>query len=161
VRRRAAPIQERVLFHNTGPNQLPGLIVMELDDHAAEPDMDRHFERVVVLVNANDTTQTFGNGFINDQVFALHPIQQGSADSVVRGSSYDPASGAFTVPGRTTAVFVTYDEPEDMIADLIDDVDDLIAAGVLNDGQGNALTVKLEQALSQLAAGKRNRRSTP
>ncbi|WP_245641922.1 pullulanase-type alpha-1,6-glucosidase [Nonomuraea candida] len=37
---------------------------------------------------------------------ALHPVQAGSADPVVRTSSFDPATGALTVPARTVAVFV-------------------------------------------------------
>ncbi|MCA9981674.1 MAG: DUF3372 domain-containing protein, partial [Anaerolineales bacterium] len=38
--------------------------------------------------------------------FVLHPVQQASVDAVVQTASY--AEGAFTVPARTTAVFVTY-----------------------------------------------------
>jgi hypothetical protein len=34
----------------------------------------------------------------------LHPVQQGSSDPVVRGASF--RSGSFTVPGRSTVVFV-------------------------------------------------------
>jgi hypothetical protein len=36
----------------------------------------------------------------------LHPILVNSADELVRTSTYDSASATFTVPGRTTAVFV-------------------------------------------------------
>ncbi len=58
------------------------------------------------------------------------------------------------VPGRTTAVFVLYEAPDDLIGDLIDQIEDLVDQGVLNKGQGNALTSKLEGALKDLAKGK-------
>jgi hypothetical protein len=37
---------------------------------------------------------------------ALHPVLAGSADPVVRQAGFDPATGAFTVPARTVAVYV-------------------------------------------------------
>ena len=37
---------------------------------------------------------------------ALHPVQTGSGDDVVKRSAFDPASGTLTVPARTVAVFV-------------------------------------------------------
>ena len=43
--------------------------------------------------------------------FTLHPIQAASADPVVQTTSFDPVTGAFTVPGRTTAVFVLDEIP--------------------------------------------------
>jgi len=36
----------------------------------------------------------------------LHPVQAGSEDPIVATSTYDTATGTFTVPPRTTAVFV-------------------------------------------------------
>ena len=38
--------------------------------------------------------------------YALHPVQAGGGDPVVRGASYDGASGTFRVPARTVAVFI-------------------------------------------------------
>jgi hypothetical protein len=38
--------------------------------------------------------------------YRLHRVQAHSGDPVVRRSSYRAASGAFTVPARTVAVFV-------------------------------------------------------
>ncbi|MEU5425453.1 alpha-1,6-glucosidase domain-containing protein [Streptomyces olivoreticuli] len=37
--------------------------------------------------------------------YTLHPVQAGGADPVVKSASYDRGSGAFSVPGRTVAVF--------------------------------------------------------
>jgi hypothetical protein len=36
----------------------------------------------------------------------LHPVQQGSADPVVRTARFDRRTGTFTLPARPTAVFV-------------------------------------------------------
>ena len=44
--------------------------------------------------------------------------------------------------------------PESLLEGLIDDVADLVSDRVLNRGQGNSLTVKLEHALARLADGR-------
>jgi Domain of unknown function (DUF3372) len=36
----------------------------------------------------------------------LHPVLAASADVVVQGAVFDNATGTFTVPGRTAAVFM-------------------------------------------------------
>ncbi len=40
------------------------------------------------------------------QRLRLHPLQWVSVDQVVRGAQFEGATGSFTVPGRTAAVFV-------------------------------------------------------
>ncbi len=102
--RTAWEIQARVAFHNTGPNQLPGLIVMTLSDRAG-PDLDPNAELIVVLINANDEAQTFDSP-LEGRRLVLHPVQQNSVDPIVKTATFDPGSGVFTVPGRTTAVWV-------------------------------------------------------
>ena len=99
-------VQERVTFPTGGPNQTPGVIVMAIDDRAGR-DLDPRSEGVVVVFNASDedTTQTVES--LAGGRYALHPVQAAGGDPVVRGSSYEAASGAFTVPARTVAVFVT------------------------------------------------------
>ena len=95
----------RLKFYNTGPDQLPGLIVMALDNtgdgRLADP-----YDRIVVLFNASPDSQTYASAAFVGADFKLHPIQQASSDPVVRTAGYDAAAGGFTVPGRTTAVFV-------------------------------------------------------
>jgi Ca2+-binding RTX toxin-like protein len=39
-------------------------------------------------------------------LFWLHPVQMSSTDEVVQLASFDPGTGTFAVPARTTAVFV-------------------------------------------------------
>ncbi len=101
----ATLIQERLAFHNTGPSQLPGLIVMSLSDLVGT-DLDPNHELVVVLINANDEAQTFTEADLIDLELELHPVQQTSVDPVVKTSTFDPITGEFEIPARTTAVFV-------------------------------------------------------
>lgn len=92
----AEAISERLQFHNTGPDQIPGLIVMSISD----PDE----ADVVVLFNGTNEEQAFAIADRADSAMQLHPIQQESADERVRSADFD--GGTFTVPARTTAVFV-------------------------------------------------------
>jgi pullulanase/glycogen debranching enzyme len=149
----AEDIQARLAFLNTGPDQLPGLIVMTLSD-ALDPDIDPGIESIVVLVNANDEAQTFTAAELADKKMVLHPVQQGSVDPVVKTARYDRATGAFSVPARTTVVFVEYERPAVRIAHLIEEIQALVAGGSLTSGQGNSLIAKLESAIQSLAQGK-------
>ena len=101
----AAEVEARVAFHNTGPDQVPGVIIMSIDDTVGE-DLDPDVDRIVVFFNGTNETQTIAVAALEGQPLALHPLQAESADEVVRGASYSRGSGAFTVPARTTAVFV-------------------------------------------------------
>ncbi|HET8642085.1 MAG TPA: pullulanase-type alpha-1,6-glucosidase [Pseudonocardiaceae bacterium] len=99
-------VQQRVGFPTGGPAQAPGVIVMVLDDRAGT-DLDPNAEGIVVVFNASDEATTQTVGALAGARYALHPVQAGGGDPVVKASRYDPAAGAFTVPARTVAVFVT------------------------------------------------------
>ncbi|MEZ9936620.1 type II secretion protein [Vibrio breoganii] len=51
-------ISQRIKFHNTGSNQLPGLIVMSIDDRAPFENLDPQRKRIVVVINARNDIQT-------------------------------------------------------------------------------------------------------
>ena len=102
----ATRIQQRVGFPIGGPDQTAGVITMTLDDRAA-PDLDPRWEGIVVVVNATPVAQTQVVGSVAGSAFQLHPVQAAGADAVVRTATSDPATGTFTVPARTVAVFVT------------------------------------------------------
>jgi pullulanase/glycogen debranching enzyme len=111
-----AEVQERLRFHNTGPTQQPGLIVMTIDDPSATPlttgDLDAAADRLAVLFNPTDEAITYAiESWRGEPSVALHPVLASSVDDVVGTSRFDPATGTFTVPARTTAVFV--DDPDD------------------------------------------------
>jgi hypothetical protein len=42
-----------------------------------------------------------------DAEITLHPVQLASDDSLLQAVSFDSATGSFSVPGRTAAVFVS------------------------------------------------------
>jgi pullulanase/glycogen debranching enzyme len=101
--RTAEAIRKAVSFYNVGPNQVPGLIVERIrnPDRLCFP-----ASQAVVLVNATPQTQTFSDPAFRRQPLQLHPVQALSHDPVVRGSKFQRSTGTFTIPARTTAVFV-------------------------------------------------------
>ncbi len=142
-------IRERVQFHNTGPDQIPGLIAMTVSDTAGE--VDHQVRRVLVVLNASKEAREVA---IPCAAFVLHPVQAASADPVVRGSSYNMGTCTASVPGRTASVFWERRPVDDQLGLLIGEVADLVTAGVLNHGQGRSLIAKLENAQRQLQSGK-------
>ncbi len=106
----ASDIQERVMFHNTGPDQVPGLIVMSISD-LTDVDLDPRRDFIVVLFNATPDAITYTVGEVSGMPLQLHPVLADSYDSVVQTASFDADSGSFTVPAQTTAVFVLAGEP--------------------------------------------------
>jgi pullulanase-type alpha-1,6-glucosidase len=100
--RTAEEIQANLTFLNNGPDQIPGVIVMELVNNtglANEP-----YQRILVIFNARNEVLEFAPEGYGDISMTLHPVQQDSADAVVQTASF--ADGVFSVPAYTTAVFV-------------------------------------------------------
>jgi pullulanase-type alpha-1,6-glucosidase len=91
-------VVERVEFHNTGVDQIPGLVVMSLRGH-------KHI-KIVVLFNASTAAQSFHLPTGHKGQFRLHDVLKKSRDPIVRMSGYDEETQTFHVPARTTAVFV-------------------------------------------------------
>ncbi|XP_050385000.1 pullulanase 1, chloroplastic isoform X1 [Argentina anserina] len=108
--RTANAIQERIRFHNTGPSSVPGLILMSIEDgHEGLPglsQLDPIYSYIVVIVNARPTEVSFTSSSIWARTLQLHPVQVKSNDEIVKRSTYDTGSECFTVPARTTSVFV-------------------------------------------------------
>ena len=113
----AEDVQARLQFLNTGPEQLPGVIVMSLSDVVGD-NLDPTADRLVVIFNASDEPLSFPVAEWAGRPMALHPVFAASADPVVREAAWDEAAGAFSVPARTTAVFVQPEgsEPAEAIA---------------------------------------------
>ncbi len=98
----AEDIHTRLAYHNTGPEQIPGLIVMTLSDGVcAGESLDPNYDGILVIFNADINEHTLDLGL---EGMELHPIQTNGSDEVVRAAT--SVNGAFTVPGLTTAVFV-------------------------------------------------------
>ena len=52
----------------------------------------------------------------------LHPVQADSVDPIVQTAAFDDATGTFTGPGLTTAVFVQLEPdttPPEVVAELV------------------------------------------
>ncbi len=103
----AAEVQANLTFLNTGQSQTPGLIVMKLDDggrnYGGAPNL-------VVFFNASNQAITYTDPVLKDIKLHLHPVQQKSADAIVKQSTFDAKHGTAVIPALTTAVFVT-DQP--------------------------------------------------
>ena len=102
-----AEVQANLSFLNTGRNQIPGLIVMRLDDHGHNYGGAHH---LVVFFNASNAEVVFTNATLAHMHFHLHPVQERSQDLGVRQSVLINQTGAATIPALTTAVFVSDQE---------------------------------------------------
>jgi pullulanase/glycogen debranching enzyme len=98
----AEEVQRRLAFPLAGPSATPGVITMTLDARG----LDREWTSLVVVFNATPEGVTQRLPALVGARVSLHPVLARSADPVVRQSSFDGATGAFTVPARTVAVYV-------------------------------------------------------
>jgi pullulanase len=98
-------VKARVRFHNTGPAQVPGLVVMSIsDEEAGMPDLDPALGVVVIAWNASPMTAAFTSAEFGASVLALHPAQLALAGDPVQGATF--TAGTFSIPPRVAAVFV-------------------------------------------------------
>ncbi len=107
--RTGTDVMNRLAFYNTGPNQLPGLIAMRIDGRNPTPYPGAKFKSVVVLFNVDKVGKTIAIAALQGKNLSLHPVlQRSNADTLARTATYASSSGTFTVPARTTVVFVEY-----------------------------------------------------
>lgn len=103
--RSAQEVQNTLSFSNTGPEQVPGVIVMHLEDVG---DLDSSYESITVVFNGSPNLQRLNVEGLVGKTMQLHPVQRRGTDPLVKFSRAR-TDGTLIVPGRTTAVFV---EPE-------------------------------------------------
>ena len=99
-------IRRRLVFHNPGPDQQPGVIVGRLDGAGRA---DAVFDRVLYVVNATEAAAALALPAEAGFPWRLHPVQRaaGAADVRVRTQARaDGVRGDFVVPARSVAVFV-------------------------------------------------------
>ncbi|TVQ64801.1 MAG: pullulanase-type alpha-1,6-glucosidase [Balneolaceae bacterium] len=100
--RSADEIRNRVRFLNTGPDQVPGLIVMTISDgQCAGESLDPSYEGIMVLFNADRDEQSFHHGLDG---LSLHPILQSGRDESLR--SLRVGNGTVTLPAHSAVVLV-------------------------------------------------------
>ncbi|MEV4555797.1 pullulanase-type alpha-1,6-glucosidase [Kitasatospora sp. NPDC049285] len=99
----AAEVQRRLSFPLSGTaGENPGVITMHLDGTG----LAGAEKGLTVVFNATPDAQTQTVAGLRGTAQALHRVQAQGGDATVKRASFDPATGAFTVPGRTVAVFV-------------------------------------------------------
>ncbi|MFN3374232.1 MAG: alpha-1,6-glucosidase domain-containing protein, partial [Chloroflexus sp.] len=100
----ATDIANRTTHYDTTGK--PGLIVYALND-TVDPGLDPAYETILVFINANKIAQTYTLSGADG--FTLHPVQADAtdADPVVQTASFNDSTDTFTIPARTTAVFVS------------------------------------------------------
>jgi pullulanase-type alpha-1,6-glucosidase len=99
-------IEQKVTFPGSGPEAVPGVITMSVDDLAGATDVDPALDGVLVVFNASPTSATVDVPELAGRDYTLSPVQEGGADAVVQRTEWDAADGTATVPARTVAVLV-------------------------------------------------------
>ncbi|QDH71431.1 alpha-1,6-glucosidase domain-containing protein [Marilutibacter alkalisoli] len=101
--RSADAVQQRLRFPNTGPEQNPAVIAGHLDGRGYS---GAEFDEVMYLVNVSSQPQSL---LLQDETgkdYVLHPVLRDGTDPRAREAVFDPATGRFNIPARTTAVYV-------------------------------------------------------
>ncbi|MCS7040051.1 MAG: DUF3372 domain-containing protein, partial [Caldilineales bacterium] len=100
-----AAVNARVSHYNTD-NSKDALLVMRLSDEES-PDLDPNWENILVFFNAHKISQTITIPGANG--FTLHPLHTNGVDDdpVIATASFNDATDTFTIPARTTVVFVS------------------------------------------------------
>lgn len=102
----ADAIQRRLRFHNTGPQQIPGVLAFSLDDRrSAGADLDPRHDGVMVIFNPTAKTISLPGARPG---YRLHPLLRNSSDPVSREARV--VGERFEVPGLTVAVYVQEQE---------------------------------------------------
>lgn len=98
-------IEQKVSFPAGGPDAVPGVVVMRIDDTVGR-DVDRRLDGVLVVMNASDEAAPISVEGLAGERYRLSPVQATGSDPVVRTTTWDRATGTVTVPARTVAVLV-------------------------------------------------------
>lgn len=102
-------IEEKVTFPGSGPDAVPGVITMHVDDTVGE-DVDRDLDGLLVVFNASDEPAVVEVADLAGDDYELSPVLAEGSDDVVRQTTWDEATGTVTVPARTVTVLVDDEE---------------------------------------------------
>lgn len=101
---------DRLKFYNTGANQVPGLIVMELngdtDSNGVIDVAGMGYKRVVVAFNVDKVAKNLTIDGLKNHDLVNHPVVAASTDTVAKTATYTKATGAMSIPARSTVVWV-------------------------------------------------------
>jgi pullulanase/glycogen debranching enzyme len=96
--RTAQDVSERLRFHNTGPAQTAGVIVMSIDGRRYE---GAKYQSVVTVFNVTKSAQTLTVAELAGRQLRVHRLLR-----PLSGAVYASRNGSFTVPPHSTVVFV-------------------------------------------------------
>ncbi len=99
-------IKARLKFWNTGTQQVPTVIVGDLDGSGGFA--GANFAEVTYFVNVDKQAHQIVIPQLAGKAFVLHPVHlaAGAADTRAATATYDAGSGTFAIPARTAVVFV-------------------------------------------------------
>ena len=102
--RTAQDVIDRVKFYNVGPSQVAGVIVMNIDGKGYQ---HAKYKSVTVLINVDKVARQVSIPELKWRKFDVHKVQRKStSDLVAKNGHYNGSGGTFSVPARSTVVFV-------------------------------------------------------
>ncbi|WP_426209908.1 alpha-1,6-glucosidase domain-containing protein [Massilia sp. TWP1-3-3] len=102
--RTAQDVIERVKFHNTGPQQVAGVIAMTIDGRGYQ---HAKYSKLAVFFNVDKLAREVNVDELKGHNLSIHKVQRkSSSDALAKTATFDRASGVFTIPPRSTVVFV-------------------------------------------------------
>ena len=102
--RHAEQIGQRLRFPNTGPAQVPTVLVGHLDGAGLD---GAAFRELIYMINVEPVARAIVLPAQRNKPWALHPVHRAGADRrPAELARFDPASGRFEVPARTAMAWV-------------------------------------------------------
>ncbi len=104
--RTAKDIETRLSFRNVGPQQNPVVIAAHLDGAGYA---GARFREILYFINVSPETQTLMFPGESAKSYVLHPVQRATDAADTRPAQearYDPRRGRFTIPARSSVVYV-------------------------------------------------------
>jgi len=103
--RSADDIKSRLKFYNTGSQQVPTVLVGDLDGRGYA---GANFRELTYFVNVDKSAHAIAIPALQGRAFELHPVHTAfnAADKRAAQATYDASSGTFTIPARTAVAFV-------------------------------------------------------
>jgi pullulanase/glycogen debranching enzyme len=101
----ADDIKARLRFYNTGSQQIPTLLVGDLDGRGYA---GANFQELTYFVNVDKAAHSIAIPALQSRAFQLHPVHAAfsAADRRAAQATYDGTTGTFNIPARTAVVFV-------------------------------------------------------
>ena len=100
-------VQNRLNFYNTGSNQVPGVVAMQINGSSPSALPGAKYKSVVVFFNVDKVAKSVTIDALRGKNLSVHPVQQNSSvDLLAKTATYLATSGAFSIPPRSTVVFI-------------------------------------------------------